>query len=394
MAKSILIAMRRVYLDHTATTPLDPRVLEAMLPFFSDTFGNASSVHWYGQQARIALEKSRETIATAIGAQPGEVFFTSGGTESDNSAIKGVAYAGRKKGKTHIISSMAEHHAVIDPCEKLREEGFEVKMLSVDSRGLVSPEQVGDAITDTTGLISIMHSNNEVGTIYPVHEITRIARARSVPVHTDAVQSFGKIPVHVKELGVDLMTISAHKLYGPKGIGALYIRRGTEIEPLLQGGGQERRRRPGTENVPLVVGFARAVEIAAAEMLEESKRLARLRDMLEVRIRAEFPAAIINGSPAERLPHILNISFDSTKISLEGDTLLLNMDLRGIAVTSGSACTSGSMQPSHVLLAMGRDARTAKATLRFAFGKRNTEEEVGYVTDCLREVVTHCLRSA
>jgi cysteine desulfurase len=379
--------MTRIYLDHTATTPLDPRVLEAMIPYFIDTFGNASSVHWYGQQAKVALEKSREVVAKAIGAQPGEVIFTSGGTESDNFAIKGVAYAAQKKGKSHIITSQAEHHAVVEPCEKLREEGFDVETLSVDSDGLISLEQARNAITDTTGLISIMHSNNEVGTIYPIREIVQIAHERGVPVHTDAVQSLGKIPLNVNELGVDLMTVSAHKLYGPKGIGVLYIRRGAEIESLLQGGGQERGRRPGTENVPLAVGFAKAVEIAMAEMSAESTRLASLRDMLEARIRSEFPAAIINGHPRKRLPHILNISFDSRKITLEGDTLLMNMDLKGIAVTSGSACTSGSMQPSHVLLAMGRDAKTAKATLRFAFGKCNTKEDVAYAAECLHDIM-------
>lgn len=385
--------MRRVYLDHTATTPLDPRVLEAMLPYFSETFGNASSVHSYGQRAKIALERSRETIATAIGAQAGEVFFTSGGTESDNFAVKGIAYAGRKKGKARIIASTAEHHAVLEPCEKLRGEGFDICLLTVDGNGLVTPDQVRDVMNDSTCLVSIMHANNEVGTIYPIQEIARCARERNVSIHTDAVQSLGKIPVNVNELGVDLMTVSAHKLYGPKGIGALYIRRGTEIESLLQGGGQERGRRPGTENVPLAVGFAKAVEIAVAEMSEESKRLAGLRDILETRIRAEFPSVIINGNPTDRLPHILNVSFDSTRLSLDGDTLLMNMDMKGIAVTSGSACTSGSMKPSHVLLAMGRDMKTAKATLRFAFGKSNTEQDAGYVVECLRDVVTRCFES-
>ncbi len=379
--------MRRVYLDHTATTPLDPRVLEAMLPFFSNTFGNASSVHWYGQQAKIALEQSRATIARSIGAQPGEVFFTSGGTESDNFAIKGAAYASRKKSKSHIITSKAEHHAVLEPCERLHEEGFDVSVLPVDGNGMVTPEQVSKAITGSTFLVSVMHANNEVGTISLIQEIARVAHERGTLVHTDAVQSLGKIPVNVDELGVDLMTISAHKLYGPKGIGALLIRRGIEIDSLLQGGGQERGRRPGTENVPLAVGFAKAVELAVADMNQESKRLTMLRNLLQARITAEFPAAIINGHTTERLPHILNISFDSSKISLEGDTLLMSMDLKGIAVTSGSACTSGSMQPSHVLLAMGRDAKTAKATLRFAFGKSNVREDIDDVVDGLHAVL-------
>ncbi len=379
--------MKRIYLDHTATTPLDPRVLEAMMPFFSEKFGNASSVHWYGQQAKIALEKARETIARAIGAQAGEVFFTSGGTESDNFAIKGIAYAAGRNGKNHIITSKAEHHAVIEPCEHLQEEGFTVTTLSVDSNGLVAPEQVAGAITRSTCLVSIMHSNNEVGSISPIREIAQVARERSVLTHTDAVQSLVKIPLDVNELGVDLMTITAHKLYGPKGIGALYIRKGTQIDSLLHGGGQERGRRPGTENVPLAVGFARAVELACEEMESESPRLGNLRDILEKRIRAAIPAAIINGHPTHRLPHILNISIDSSKLPLEGEALVMNMDLRGIAVTSGSACTSGSMQPSHVLLAMGRDVKTAKATLRFAFGRSNTAEDLECVVESLIEVI-------
>jgi cysteine desulfurase len=381
--------MKRIYLDHTATTPLDPRVHEAMQPFFSETFGNASSVHWYGRQTKAALEKARESLARTIGAEPGELFFTSGGTESDNLAIKGAAYAARKKGKNHIITSMAEHHAVLEPCEQLAAEGFEVTVLPVDERGLVVPEQVGSALTPSTILVSIMHANNEVGTIYPVKEIAAVAHVQGVLVHTDAVQTLGKIPVDVKELGVDLMTISAHKTYGPKGIGALFIKRGTELDPLLQGGGQERGKRPGTENVPLAVGFAKAAELAVADMQNESNRLQSLRDALESLIRAEFPAAIVNGHPMHRLPHILNISFDSSKVQLEGEMLVVSMDLQGIAVTSGSACTSGSMQASHVLVAMGRDERTAKATLRFSFGKSNTESDVEDVLKSLHDVVEH-----
>ena len=345
--------MRRIYLDHTATTPLDPLVLEAMTPYFSGTFGNASSVHWYGREARIALERSRETIAKAIGARSGEIFFTSGGTESDNFAIKGVAHAAAKKGKRRVITSRAEHHAVLEPCEKLRELGMDVDVLPVDMHGLVTGGQIEQAITGSTSLVSIMHANNEVGTIYPIREIAAVAHERGALVHCDAVQSLGKIPVDAGEMDVDLMSMSAHKLYGPKGIGALYVRSGTAIDPLLEGGGQERGRRPGTENVPLAVGFAKAVELAVAGRDEESKRLAGLRDMLEEKIKAAFPAAIMNGHPTERLPQILNISFDSARLPLEGETLLMNMDMRGIAVTSGSACTSGSMQPSHVLLAMG-----------------------------------------
>ncbi len=379
--------MQRIYLDHTATTPLDPRVLDAMLPFFSGTFGNASSVHWYGQEARAALERSRETIARAIGAEPGELFFTSGGTESDNLAIIGVFRAASRKGKNHLVTSAAEHHAVLEPCELLSEEGATATVLAPDRSGRVDPEMVGGAITDRTCLVSIMHANNEVGTISPLAAISDVARARGVLVHSDAVQTVGKIPVSVKDLGIDLLTFSAHKIYGPKGIGALFVRRGTELETLLHGGGQERGKRPGTENVPLIVGFAKAVEIAVGEMEQESVRLRKLRDILEQRIQRQFPEVILNGHPSERLPHIVNISFDSQRISLEGEMLLLNMDLRGIAVSSGSACTSGSVQPSHVLLAMGRDPATARATLRFSFGKSNTEKDSDAVMSALEETI-------
>jgi cysteine desulfurase len=384
--------MRRIYLDHTATTPLDERVFEAMRPYFAETFGNASSVHSFGREAKAALERARETIAQAIGAHSGEVFFTSGGTESDNFALRGAALAGRKKGKKHIITSAAEHHAVLEPCEALKEEGFEVTVLPVDTHGLVTPDQVRDAITTETCIVSIMHANNEVGTIYPIKEIAAVAHERGVLVHTDAVQTLGKIPVNVRELDVDLMTLSAHKLYGPKGVGALYIKRGTEIEPILYGGGQERGKRPGTENVPLAVGFAKAVELAVTEMPTEMPRLASLRRHLESRIREEFPAAMINGHPSRHLPHILNMSFDSTKLNLDGDALVMNMDLQGVAVTSGSACTSGSMQPSHVLLAMGRDVKTAKATLRFAFGRSNTMDDIAIVVERLHAVLAQMRR--
>lgn len=379
--------MRRIYLDHTATTPLDPSVRAAMEPFFSETFGNASSVHWYGRQAKSALEKARETIAKAIGAQPGEIVFTSGGTESDNLAVRGVAHAALQKGKNHIVTSAAEHHAILEPCEQLQKEGIEVTVLPVDVHGLVSPEHVEASLSARTALVSIIHGNNEVGSISPLREIVRVAHEHGVPVHTDAVQSVGKIPVNVGELGIDLMTFSAHKMYGPKGVGVLYVRKGVEIDPLLFGGGQERGKRPGTENIALAVGFGTAIDLATRTMESESSRLQHLRDMLENEIIARFPATLINGHPSERLPHILNISFDSRAVQLEGEMLLMNMDLHGIAVTSGSACTSGSMQPSHVLLAMGRDARTAKATLRFAFGRSNTEDDVAVVVETLATVL-------
>ena len=379
--------MRTIYLDHTATTPLDPVVFEAMQPYFSGTFGNASSVHWYGRQAKTALEGARETIANAIGAEAGEVFFTSGGTESDNLAIRGVASASGHNGRTHIITSRSEHHAVLDTCESLASHGFEVMFLPVDGFGIVDPSQVESAITPATCLVSIMHANNEVGSISPLREVVEAAHRHGVLVHTDAVQTLGKIPINVKELGVDLLTVSAHKTYGPKGIGALYVKRGTPLDPILGGGGQEWGKRPGPENVPLAVGFAKAAELAVNAMSAESPRLKALRDALEETLMRKLPGIIVNGHPEKRLPHILNTSFDHQKLPLEGEMLVVNMDLQGIAVTSGSACTSGSMQPSHVLLAMGRDPNTAKATLRFSFGKSNTMDDVAYAVEGLLAVV-------
>ncbi|HEX9656317.1 MAG TPA: cysteine desulfurase family protein [Bacteroidota bacterium] len=379
--------MGRIYLDHTATTPLDPRVLDAMRPYFNDLYGNASSVHWHGRQAKGALEKSRETLASLLGASAGEIVFTSGGTESNNFALRGVARPLALRGRNHIVTSRAEHHAVLEPCEALEKEGIEVTYLGVDQYGSVSSSQILAVCKPTTSLVSIMHANNEVGTISPVREIVDVLHPREILVHTDAVQSFGKIPVNVHELGVDLLTISGHKIYGPKGVGALYVRKGTEINPLLHGGGQERGKRPGTENVAFAVGLAEAARLACQEREEEAKRLEQLRGELEKRISEKISGVIFNGHPTERLPHILNISFDSSKHRIEGEMLVMNMDLHGISVTSGSACTSGSMQPSHVLLAMGRDSATAKATLRFSFGHANKTEDVQRVFEELQSVL-------
>lgn len=378
--------MRKIYLDHTATTPLDPRVLDAMLPYFSATFGNASSIHAFGRESRQALERARGEIAGLIAAEPGEIFFTSGGTEADNFALAGVTEASRGE-RRRVISSRAEHHAVLDTCDYLARRGVPVTLLPVNDSGSVDPEALRGALEPGVQLVSLMHANNEVGTISPVAAYAALAHAAGAVMHTDAVQSAGKIPVNVGDMGVDLLSLSAHKMYGPKGIGALYIRRGTAIEPLLHGGGQERGRRPGTENVALAVGFAEAFKLAAGERAEESGRLAGLRNRLEARLRKAFPALIVNGDIPSRLPHILNISFDSSRMALEGEMLVVNMDLHGIAVTSGSACTSGSLQPSHVLRAMGRDASTAKATIRFSFGRSNTEEDIGLAADALQEIV-------
>ncbi len=383
--------MRPIYLDHTATTPLDARVLEAMLPYLESTFGNASSVHAAGREARNALERARGVIAAAVGAAPGEIVFTSGGTESDNLAIRGTWRAARKHGRTALVTDAAEHHAVLDTCLALREEGAEVKVVGVDGEGTVTPAAVAATLAGPAALVSVMHANNEVGTVNPVREIADAAHAAGALMHTDAVQSFGKIPVRVAGLGVDLLALSAHKLYGPKGIGALYIRRGTELEPLMSGGGQERGRRPGTENVALAVGFARAVELALDTMDEESRRLQALRNGLEEALRSRYPFLLVNGSGATRLPHILNVSLDSSRAPVEGEMLVPNLDLEGVAVTSGSACTSGSLQPSHVLLAMGRDAATARATVRFSFGRGNTREDVVDTLERVDAVLTRML---
>jgi cysteine desulfurase len=379
--------MRRVYLDHTATTPLDPRVFEAMKPYFLEKFGNASSIHQFGQEARAALDESRAVIAGLIGAKEGEIYFTGSGTEADNFALKGIAVAMRKRGKSHIITSKAEHHAVLETCEFLEQEGFDVTYLNVDEYGMVEPETVRSAITDKTGLVSIMHANNEVGTINPIAEIAPIARQHRVVFHTDAVQTFSKVPLNVSVLSVDLLSISAHKIYGPKGIGALYIRKGVEIEKFIHGGGQERGRRASTEAVPLAVGFAKAAQLMQETMESEGVRLAVLKDRLRTMLEERFPFLVFNGHPTRSLPHILNVSFDSSKIDVQGDVLLLNLDLAGIAVTSGSACTSGSMKPSHVLLATGRDVKTAQATIRFSMGRSTSLEDIEYTVGALEKIL-------
>ncbi len=380
--------MERIYLDHTATTPVDDRVRDAMLPYFSGIFGNASSVHSYGREAKRALEQSREIIAGTIGAKPGEVFFTSGGTEANNLALRGAAQAARDNaGRNHLITSLAEHHAILEPCELLRKGGFEVTILPVDTFALVSPEAIDSAVGPGTFLVSIMAGNNEVGSLSPLESIGTTCRTRGILFHSDAVQALGKIPLDVNSLNIDLLSLSAHKIYGPKGIGALYIRQVTALDPVVKGGGQERGKRPGTESVALAVGFARALELAHSEMKAESMRLGALRDQLEAIIRSKFPEAIVNGHPRERLPGILSVSFDSNRIKLEGEMLVVNMDLEGIAVASGSACTSGSVQPSHVILATGRDQATARATVRFSFGRSNTPEHCKSAADALERVI-------
>lgn len=374
--------MRRVYLDHAATTPLHEEVLEAMLPFLKEHFGNASSIHGFGREARSAVEKAREQVAKAIGADTKEIFFTSGGTESDNLAIQGVVRALRGKGK-HIITSQIEHHAVLDTCQFLEKEGYDVTYVPVDEYGVVDPQQVAKAIREDTLLISIMLANNEVGSIQPIAEISQLAKKHGVYVHTDAVQAVGSIPVDVNELGVDLLTLSAHKFYGPKGIGALYVRRGTPIKPIAHGGGQERKLRPGTENVAGIVGLGKAIGIAVRDLKTEQQKITAMRDKLINGIFERIPHVRLNGHPEQRLPGNVNMSF----LYVEGESLILALDMQGIGVSSGSACTSGSLEPSHVLMSMGLDHQTAHGSLRMTLGRANSEEDIDYVLEVLPQVV-------
>jgi len=374
--------MRSIYLDYAATTPTHPEVVKTMLPYFTDAFGNPSSIYSYGQEAKGAIEEARGKVAALIGAGSDEVVFTSGGTEADNFAIKGVAYANELKGN-HIITSSIEHHAVIETCKFLERRGFRVTYLPVDEYGLVEPDDVKRAITDKTILISVMHANNEVGTIEPIAEIGKIAREAGIYFHSDAVQTVGHIPVDVNELGADLLSMSAHKLYGPKGTGALYIRKGTKLIPFMHGGEQERRRRASTENVPGIVGFGRAVELAQQEMTEEAKRLAYLRDQLIKGLLEQIDRTRLNGHPIKRLPNNVNVSVDF----VEGESMLLNLDLEGICASTGSACSSSSLEPSHVLLALGLSHEQAHGSLRFSLGKWTGEEEIGQVLDVLPRII-------
>jgi cysteine desulfurase len=379
--------MKRIYLDHTATTPLDPLVFEAMKPYFLEKYGNASSIHRYGQEAKAAIEECREVIAKLIGALPGEVVFVGSGTESDNMALKGAALNMKSLGKNHIITTKVEHHAVLETCEYLAENGFQITFLDVDEYGTVDPEIIRKAITSGTGLISIMHVNNEVGSISPIAEVGEIAKENGIIFHTDAVQAFGKIPVNVNDLNVDLLSITAHKLYGPKGIGALYIRRGVVVEKLLHGGGQELGKRASTESVPLIVGFVKAAEIASGLMDSEWKRLNKLKLYLTEEIKKRNPFVIFNGHPRNYVSNIVSVSFDDSKIKVDGEALILGLDLEGVAVSGGSACTSGSVKPSHVLLAMGRNKETAKATVRISMGKSTSKEDLDCAVEKLEKVI-------
>jgi cysteine desulfurase len=374
--------MKQIYLDYAATTPADPEVVQAMLPYFHDAFGNPSAIYSYGQEAKNAVEAARTKVARLLGARDDEIVFTGSGTEADNFALKGVAFANKSKGN-HIITSSIEHHAVLESCKFLGKMDFKITYLPVDSNGLVDPQDVKKAITGKTILISIMHANNEVGTIQPISEISKVAKEAGVYFHTDAVQTAGHIPTDVKELGVDLLAMSAHKLYGPKGVGLLYIKKGTKIMPFLNGGAQERGRRASTENVPGIVGFGKAAELAARDIDTESARITRLRDKLITGIQKNMEHIKLNGHPVKRLPNNVNISVEF----VEGEAMCLNMDMSGICISTGSACSSTSLEASHVLLALGLDPVKAHGSLRFTLGKWTTEGEIDKVLETLPRIV-------
>lgn len=374
--------MKKVYLDYAATTPVDPLVSEAMEPYFFEKFGNASSLHAYGQEAKKGLEDSRQVLADFIGARPEEIVFTSGGTESDNFALLGAAYALEKKGN-HIITSAIEHHAISEPAKFLEKKGFKITYLDVDQDGLVSGDDLKKAITDKTILVSIMHANNEIGTIQPIAQLAQITKEKGIYFHTDAVQTFGHIPVNVNELNVDLLSLSAHKFYGPKGVGALYIRKGTRLETFMRGGDQERGRRASTHNVAGIAGCARAIQLCQEKMVEEIKFQSRLRDKLIKEIPLRIPEVRLNGHATQRLPNNVNFSIKY----IEGESMLLSLDLLGIAVSTGSACTSSSLEPSHVLLAIGLDHATAHGSLRITLGRFTKESDINFLLEKLPAVV-------
>lgn len=380
--------LRRVYLDHAATTPVHPEVGESISRCLAEFWGNPSSIHGFGREARRAMEEARAQVAELIGADTREILFTSGGTEADNLAVLGFARLRRSRGK-HLITSQVEHHAVLDACRYLeREEGFRVTYLPVGSDGLVDPEDLRRALTPDTALVSVMLANNEVGTIQPVRELAAIAREHGAVVHTDAVQAAGQIPVDVNELGVDLLSLSAHKIYGPKGAGALYVRRGVRLEPLVHGGGQERRLRPGTENVPGIVGLGRAAAVARRELEARRGNAERLRTALIEGLFARIPDIILNGHGERRLPNNVNVSI----LGVDAESVLLNLDLKGVAASSGSACSAGSVEASHVLLAMGLDADQARSALRFSLGMMNTRDDVDYLLEVLPPIVERLRR--
>ena len=375
-------AQRTIYMDHSATTYVKPEVLEAMIPYFTEHFGNPSSIYGIARYTKKAIDTARVQTAKAVGADPDEIYFTSGGSESDNWAIKGVALANRKRGN-HIITTQIEHHAVFHTCQFLEKEGFTVTYLPVDQYGLVNPVDLEKAITDKTILISIMYANNEIGTIEPIAELGAIAKNHKVYFHTDAVQAIGNIPIDVKALNIDLLSLSAHKFYGPKGVGSLYIKKGVRIENLIHGGGQERRRRAGTENIAGIVGLGKAIELATADIPGHNKRIKSMRDRLIKGVLETIPNSHLNGHPEKRLPGNFNVSFEF----IEGESMLLWLDDEGICGSTGSACTSGSLEPSHVLLATGLPVEISHGSLRLTLGDANTEGDVDFVLGVLPKVV-------
>jgi len=371
-----------IYLDNNATTPMRKEVVEAMTPYFLEDYGNASSIHWFGQEAKAAIDEARQEVAQLIGAQSTEIVFLSGGTEADNFAIRGLVESQKEKGR-HIITSQIEHPAVLNTCKDLEKRGFEVTYLPVTSDGLLSPLQIHDALRSDTILISIMHANNEIGTIQPIDEIGQIASEAGIYFHSDGVQTTAKIPVDVKTLGVHLYSISSHKIHGPKGIGALFIKKGTPLRTLLTGGGHERNRRAGTENVPGIVGFGQATRMAREGLAEEMSRVSRLRDDMEARLKATIPDMQVNAENAPRLPNTSNVMIDYT----EGEGLVISLDLKGIAVSTGSACSSGSMEPSHVLTAIGKTPDEGFGSLRISLSALTTPEEVDRLVETLPSIV-------
>jgi cysteine desulfurase len=373
----------RVYFDYNATTPLSPEVLDALIGTSRDIFGNASSVHHFGQQAKAALDQSRSALAALLNADPSEIIFTGGGTESDNFAIRGAADALEPSGRRHLVASAIEHEAVLNTLKALSRRGWQTTLIPPTASGIVDPERVRAAVTDDTALVSVMHANNEIGTIQPIAEIAALAHERGALMHTDAVQSAGKIPVDVRALGVDLLSLSAHKFNGPKGAGVLWVKRGTRMQPILTGGKHERSRRAGTENVPGVAGMGIAAAQARAKMAAEGARVGALRDRLEAGILREVPGTQVNGSREHRVPNTTNISFDH----VEAESLLIALDLEGIAVSTGSACSSGTLEPSHVLRAMGLPAPRTQSSLRFSLGLFSTDAEVDRVIEVLPRLV-------
>ena len=370
------------YMDHSATSPVNPEVLEEMLPYFNQSFGNASTLYALGREARTAMENARKQVASLIGAQPEEIYFTSGGTESDNMAIKGVVSKLKNKGN-HIITSAIEHPAVEETCKYLEKEGYKVTYLPVYEDGIVKVSDVEEAITSETILITVMHANNEIGTIQPVAEIGALAREKGIYFHTDAVQSVGKIPVNVEDMNVDLLSISSHKLYGPKGVGALYIRKGVRIQPLIHGGGHERGMRPGTENIPGIVGLGKACQIAEENLEKNMEYVSSLRDQLIEGVLGKIEQSYLNGHPTKRLPNNANFRFTG----IEGESLVLQLDAKGINASTGSACSSKKLEPSHVLMAIGLKEVDAHGSLRISLGTENTPQDIDYTIDAIEEVV-------